>query len=103
MAILMRIIQQFDPASEEEFMALEKKFDELEKRKKDFPSGKRMQPVSSGIPVNSLVWQCEFPDMETAYKTLSFFNDDKEHDVLFREQVRYMKEVRIEFYKTLDF
>ena len=27
----MRIIQQFDPPREDEFMALERKFDELEK------------------------------------------------------------------------
>ena len=28
---------------------------------------------------------------------------DKEHEILFREQVEFMKEVKIEFYKTLDF
>jgi len=47
MAIVMRIIQQFDPGSENEFMNLEKKFDELEKKRPDFPKGKRMQPISA--------------------------------------------------------
>jgi hypothetical protein len=103
MGIVMRIIQQFDPCHEHDFMLLEKKFDELEKKRPDYPKGKRMQPISSSEPVNSLIWQHEFPDIETAYKTLDFFNGDGEHETLFRQQVPFMKDVRIEFYKTLDF
>ena len=41
MGIVMRIIQQYDPCHENEFMALEKKFDELEKKRPDYPKGKR--------------------------------------------------------------
>jgi hypothetical protein len=102
MGIIMRIIQQFDPGHEREFMALEKKFDELEKKRPDYPMGSRMQPVSASEPMNTLIWQCEFPDIETAYKTLNFFSGDAEHKALFRQQVAYMKEIRIEFYKILE-
>jgi hypothetical protein len=103
MGIVMRIIQQFDPDHEKEFMALEQKFDELEKKRPDYPRGKRMQPISAYEPVNSLIWQHEFPDIETAYKTLDFFSGDEGHETLFRQQVVFMKKVKIEFYKTLDF
>jgi len=103
MGIVMRIIQQFDPAREDEFMALERKFDELEKERTDFPKGKRMQPVSSAEPVNTLIWQCEFPDIETAFISLNFFEGDEAHDELYRQQVELMKSIRIEFYKTLEF
>ena len=103
MGIVMRIIQQFDPGHEDDFMALERKFAELEKRRPDFPRGKRMQPVSSAEPVNTLIWQCEFPEIETAFMALNFFDGDKEHDALFKQQVVFMKNIRIEFYKTLDF
>jgi len=103
MGIVMRILQQFEPNHEQEFMALEKKFDELEKQRPDYPKGKRMQPISANEPVNTLIWQYEFPDIEMAYKTLDFFSGDEGHEVLFRKQVAYMKEIRIEFYKTLDF
>jgi hypothetical protein len=103
MGIIMRIIQQFDPCHEQQFMALEEKFVELEMKRTDYPKGKRMQPVSASEPVNTLIWQCEFPDMETAYKTLDFFNGDQEHEKLFEQQVGYMKQVKIEFYKSLDF
>jgi len=103
MGIVMRIIQQFDPGHEHEFMALEQKFDELEKQRTDYPKGRRMQPISANEPVNTLIWQYEFPDIETAFKTLNFFSGDEGHEVLFRQQVEYIKQVKIEFYKTLDF
>ena len=99
----MRIIQQFDPEHERDFMDLEQKFDELEKRRPDYPKGRRMQPVSAREPSNTLIWQYEFPDIETAYKTLNFFEGDEGHELLFRQQVLFMKEIRVEFYKTLDF
>ena len=103
MGIFMRIIQQFDPAHEVDFMMLEKKFAMLEKERSDFPKGRRLQPLSGGEPANSLIWQCEFPDMDTAYKDLDFFSGDEEHEALFRQQVIFMKQVRIDFYKTLDY
>ena len=103
MGVVMRIIQQFDPAHDNEFMKLEKKFAELEKKRPDYPKGKRMQPISAGEPLNTLIWQYEFPDIETAYKTLDFFTGDEGHEELFRQQVIYMKQINIEFYKTLDF
>jgi len=100
---MMRIVQQFDPSHEHEFMALEQKFDELEKKRLDYPKGKRMRPISANEPVNTLIWECEFTDIETAYKTLNFFSGDEGHEILFRQQVAYMKEVRVEFYKTMDY
>jgi hypothetical protein len=103
MSIIMRIIQQFEPQHEDEFMSLEKKFHELEMKHPDFPKGKRMQPVSAHEPVNTLIWQHEFADIQTAYRTLDFFKGDSSHEELFRHQVPYMKEVKIEFYKILDF
>jgi hypothetical protein len=103
MGVVMRIIQQFDPAREDQFMELERKFAELEKRRTDFPKGRRMQPVSSAEPVNTLIWQCDFPDIETAFMALNFFNGDEAHEALYRQQVELMKSIRIEFFKTLDF
>jgi hypothetical protein len=102
MGIMIRIIQQFNPVREFEFMALEKKFDELEKKRPDYPRGMRLQPVSASEPGNTLIWQCEFPDIETAYKTLDFFKGDAEHEALFRQQSGYIKEVKIEFYRILE-
>jgi hypothetical protein len=103
MGIVMRIIQQYDPAHESEFMTLEKKFAALEKGRSDFPKGRRLQPVSGGEPTNTLIWQCDFPDIDAAYKALDFFSGDEKHEELFRQQVVFMKQVKIEFYKSLDY
>jgi hypothetical protein len=103
MSVTMRIMQQFDPVHEAEFMELEKKFAELERRRSDFPRGKRLQPVSASEPCNTLIWQCEFPDIQAAYKTLAFFNGDHDHEVLLEKQIPYFKQVKIEFYNNLDF
>jgi hypothetical protein len=103
MTVTMRIMQQFDPRHENEFMELEKKFAELERTRKDFPRGRRLQPVSASEPCNTLIWQCEFPNIEAAYKTLAFFNNDKDHEVLLNQQIPFFKQVKIEFYNNLDF
>ncbi len=103
MGIIMRISQQFNPSEEVAFMQLEKKFHELELARPDYPKGKRMQPISAHEPMNTLIWQYEFKDMVTAYDTLNFFKGDEGHEELFRQQAGFIKEARIEFFKTLDF
>ena len=101
MAVIMRIIQQFDASHEQEFMEMEKKFAELEARRDDYPNGTRMQPISSTEPCNTLIWQCEFPDIESAHKTLDFFHGDDDHEALLEKQLPYFKNVRIEFYNRI--
>lgn len=103
MAIVMRIIQQYDPAHEDEFMALEKQFADLEKEREGLPKGARLQPVSAAEPNNTLIWQCEFPDMQSACRALELFSGDTRHEELFRQQVKYIKQVNIYFYKKLDY
>ena len=103
MSITMRIMQRFDPTREKEFMDLEKKFGELEASRPDYPKGKRMQPISAGEPCNTLIWQCEFSDIQSACKVLDFFSGDESHEALFEKQLPYFKDVKIEFYKNLDY
>lgn len=103
MSITMRIVQQFDATKEKEFMELEKKFAQLERKRKDYPKGKRLQPISANEPCNTLIWQCDFPDIESAYKVLDFFSGDKDHEALLEKQLPYFRSVKIEFYKNLDY
>ena len=99
----MRIIQQFDAAKEKEFMDLEKKFAELEMNREDYPKGKRLQPISATEPCNSLIWEHEFSDIQTAYKTLDFFSGDASHEELLAQQLPFFKQAKVEFYKKLTF
>ena len=103
MSVTMRIMQQFDPSTENEFMALEKKFANCERRRLISPGQKRLQPISASEPCNTLIWQCEFPNIQKAYRTLAFFSGDKEHEELLEKQVLLFRQVRIEFYNNLDY
>jgi hypothetical protein len=102
MSITMRIIQQFDAANEAAFMELEMAFAELERTRRDFPIGKRMQPIASAEPCNTLIWQCEFPTIEAAHATLAFFNGDPDHEALLVKQLPFFRQVRVEFLKNLE-
>jgi hypothetical protein len=103
MSVTMRIIQQFDATNENAFMELERQFAELEKTRRDFPKGTRMQPIAAAEPCNTLIWQCEFPTIAAANDTLAFFNGDAAHEKLLEKQLPYFRQVRIEFLKNLDF
>ena len=103
MSVAIRIIQQFDAAKENEFMEFEKKFAQLEKARPDYPKGKRLQPISATEPCNTLIWECEFPDIQKANDVMNFFHGDASHEKLLEGQLPLFKQVKIEFYKTLDF
>jgi len=103
MSIIMRIIQQFDAAKENEFMDLEMKFAELEKNRADYPKGKRLQPISAADPCNTLIWEHEFPNIQSAYETLDFFSGDDSHEELLKQQLPFFKQAKIEFYKKLEY
>ena len=103
MSVTMRIIPQFDAPNEAEFMRLEREFAKLEARRGDYPKGKRMQPISAALPCNTFIWQCEFPDVQSAHEALSFFHGDAEHEALFDQQGPLIRDVRIEFYENLEF
>ncbi|HUU27678.1 MAG TPA: hypothetical protein VM123_07690 [archaeon] len=103
MSITMRVIQQYDIKYEKEFMELERKFAELESRRKDYRKGKRLKPLSACEPCNTLVWECEFPDLQAAKKWLDFLGGDGEHQELFIKQAPYFKQVKIEFYENLEY
>jgi hypothetical protein len=103
MSVTMRIIQQFDPSHETEFMELERQFAELEKRRPDYPNGRRLQPISGAEACHTLIWESEFPDLEVARAALRLFEGDAEHDALAKKQSPYFRRVRVEFYENLDF
>lgn len=102
MAVRMRILQQFDPAHEKEFMALERQFAELEAARPDYPKGRRFQPLASSEPCNTLIWECDFKDLQSARAVLGFFEGDAAHEALAARQKPYFKQVRVEFLDILD-
>ena len=103
MAVVMRIIQRFDATRETDFFAVERQFAELEARRPDYPKGTRLQPIAAAEPCNTLVWECEFADIQSAHDALDFFHGDAAHEELLAQQLPYFRDVRIEFYQKLEY
>ena len=101
MSIRMRIIQRYDITKEKEFLALERQFMELERRRPDFPKGVRLKPLAATEPTNTLIWEGTFPTLDAAKRVLEFFSGDAEHEALFARQLPLFVEQRIEFYEVL--
>ena len=103
MSVTMRIIQEYDITREDEFLALEAKFAELEAARDDYPKGKRLKPISASHPWNCLIWEGEFDDLDSARAAMDFFSGDDAHEKLFAKQQPMFRGVKIEFYENLQF
>ena len=103
MSIVMRIVQQFDAANEEQFLALERQFAALEASRRDYPKGRRLKPLAAALPCNTLIWECEFSDLNAAQAALSFFAGDGAHEKLLVQQKPFFRQVNVEFYERLDY
>lgn len=99
----MRIIQQFDVRHEEEFMRLEQQFAQLERTRADFPKGRRLQPIAAAEACHTLIWEGEFSSLDAAHQALDFFAGDADHERLLVQQRPFFQNVKIEFFKNLEF
>jgi antibiotic biosynthesis monooxygenase (ABM) superfamily enzyme len=103
MSVTLRIIQRFQMSHDSEFLDLERQFAELERKTPGGVHGRRMRPIASTEPVNTLIWQGEFPDMAAAEKWLAANSGDEGHERLFALQKPFFEATRIELYENLDF
>lgn len=102
MAYKLRFVQKFQQSKTEEFMQLEKMFMELEQKVEGFPKGKRYVSYMGGLPVSTLIWECEFPTLEELIMAKKLIENDNVHDDLFEKQVQYIIESYVEIYKEID-
>ena len=102
MAVIMRLIQQFQPAHKKEFYELEKQFAELEHRGL-LPRGERLVPISGREPDNTIVCQFRFDSLAAAEKALKQIQDCDEHTELAKKQHPMFQRSWIEFYEVLEY
>jgi len=102
MAYKLRFIQRFKHRKTEEFLEIEKKFEQFEKDFPEFPKGKRFLPHSGKLPHNTLIWECDFDSLEELQKAHDFLMNDDRHEQLFKEQSQYIMKTYTEIYKPYD-
>ncbi len=103
MPYILRFTQSYLPAHHKAVLDLEAQFEELERRNANFPRGRRYQPVASGEPNHSLIWEREFPSMAAVQEALKVIEADPTHTDLFSKQSRFFTNMRTDIFKTLEF
>jgi hypothetical protein len=103
MAYVLRFVQRFRPADERAFMALEKQFAALERRKRGFPKGRRSRPYAGREPGHTLIWECEFPSLDEAQRALALLSSDPDHERLLQRQLPYFLDAWTEIHELLGF
>jgi hypothetical protein len=99
---VLRFVQEYAVGDRDAFLELEARFAEMERRRPDWPQGRRTQPYAGAEPTNALVWEAPFPTLADALAALERIAGDEEHEALFREQAPLITRARTEIYETLD-
>ena len=95
------LIQEFEQANQEAFLALEKEFIRLEKEGK-MEQGRRYVSYFGTRPSNTFVWERDFDTMEALMAAKKEMEDNTDHAVLYEQQVKYMVRSYMEIYKSID-
>lgn len=103
MAYILRFTQSYLPAHHKAVLDLEAQFEQLERDNPNFPRGRRYQPLASGEPNHSLIWECECPSLAALEETLKVIEADATHTDLFAKQSVSFTNMRTEIFKTLEF
>ena len=103
MSYILRFTQSYLPAHHKMVLDLEAQFEELERRNSNFPRGRRYQPLASGEPNHSLIWESEFPSLAAVQEALKVIQEDPTHTDLFSKQSPYFTNMRTEIFQTLEF
>lgn len=101
MAVIMRLVQQFEHSKKKEFIDLEKQFAALERRG-ILPKGERLAPIASRDPGNTLIWQARFEDLAAAEAALKLFDTNPEHTELAIKQAPLFTDAWVEFYELME-
>ena len=102
MAIILRLIQQYQPAHKAVFHELEKQFAQLE-HQGILPRGERLVPISGREPANTIVWQCRFESLAAAEKALKQIDANAEQTDLAKKQHPLFQQSWVEFYEVLEY
>lgn len=102
MAFVLRFVQEYAVGERGRFMELEARFAAMERRRDDWPTGRRSQVHAGGEPTNALIWECVFPTLAELHAALDRIASDPEHDELFAQQAPFIMRARTEILETLD-
>lgn len=96
MSITLRCTQIYEPDQEEAFLALERSFAQLERLRPDLPQGRRFRVVSGGLPLHTLIWECDFADAASGLAAFARYGGDPDHVALADRQRPFLRQSTLE-------
>jgi hypothetical protein len=102
MTFVLRFVQEYVVAERAAFLELETRFAEMERRRPDWPQGRRLQPYAGADVTNALVWETTVASLAEAEAALAQIEGDEEHAALFAQQAPFITRARTEILEVLD-
>ena len=103
MAYVLRFIQRYRPADRAAFLDLEAQFAAAESDSNGLAKGQRRQPHSGRQPVDTLIWEAQFPSLEALEAARAHMAASDRHTELFRLQAPLIVEAYTEIDEILEF
>lgn len=100
--VKLRFVQRFSEQHRAAFLSYEAQFAQLERDDPDFPKGRRYLSMSGKEPSNTLIWECDFPNITAATAALQFLKSNDKHEDLFNAAAPYLEFSYTELYESLD-
>jgi hypothetical protein len=101
-AYVLRLVQEYAVGESEAFMELESRFAEMERRRPDWPQGRRLRTLAGAEATNALIWEATFPSLADVRAALERIDADEEHGALFRRQAPYITRARTDILEVLE-
>jgi hypothetical protein len=101
MPVVVRLVQHVAPPDWDAYVALERQFADLESRAGGV-RGRRLRPIAGIEPVDTLVWEAEYPSLAAALAALGAQDSDATHGRLFAQQALHIVDRRVELYDVVD-
>src|SRR5579864_4435697 len=101
MAVIARLVQEFRIDQREDFYKVEAKFDAALSEKSYFKAGRRVEPISSPYPQNTMIWEATFESLAEAESSFAQIEADPAHIQLLAEQLPYFVRRWTEFYTAV--
>jgi hypothetical protein len=101
MSVVVRFVQRVRPADMEAYLAVERSFVAWESQQGKV-DGRRLRSFAGAEPVDTLVWEGEYPTRAAAAAAIDEMEADARHRELWSEQVRYVVDRRVELFDVLD-
>jgi hypothetical protein len=103
MSYILRIIQRYRPEDRAAFLDLEAQFAAAEREPCGLSKGQRRQPHSGRQPVDTLIWEAQFPSLAALEAARVQMAASDRHTELFYQQAPLITEAYTEIDEVLEF